>query len=183
MCGRPQCAICAGCGHHSASCCWQGQCSASLIPGCKVLPCAWALCVSVRFFSLQPGATPGSQPVLWNCLLPVQLEWSQKQLSLSASRLDDALEMPLVPCAGAPLAEACAWVELLLDAGPVWQHAAEEAASRSSKKRKKAAAEADEDTPAQRLWQPSQHLLLLGLSTCMQVSAAVSAHGIMKVSW
>ena len=80
------------------------------------------------------------------------------------------------------MAEVCAWIELLLDVAPVRQHAAGEAGSRNSKKRKKATAEADGGTPAQRLWQPSQRLLLLCLSTCMQASAAVSAPGKVKVS-
>ena len=91
--------------------------------------------------------------------------------------------MPLVSCAGAPLAEACAWVELLLDVAPLRKHAAEDAQSRNSKKRKKSAAEADKESPAQRLWQPSQRLLLSCLSTCMQASAAVSAPGKLEVSF
>ena len=184
-CGRPPCGICAGCGHHSASCCWPERCSAWLTPGCEVLPCTCAhraLHTPIRLISLQPGATPELSLYSGIACCPESSLQCHRDGQAHVLSDDDALGMPLASCAGAPLAEACAWVELLLDAAPVQQHAAEEAGSRNSKKRKKSTAEAHEGTPAQRLWQPSQHLLLLCLSTCMQASAAVSASGKKKVS-
>ena len=184
-CGRPPCGICAGCGHHSASCCWQGRYSAWPIPGCKVLPCTCAhraLHTPVRLISSQPGATPESSLYSGIACCPESSSRCHRDGQAHVLSEDDALEMPLVSCAGAPLTEVCAWVELLLDVAPVRQHAAGEAGSRNSKKRKKATAEADEEAPARRLWQPSQRLLLECLSTCMQALAAVSAPGNMKVS-
>ena len=104
MCGGPLCEICAGCGHHSASCCWQGPCSASLIPGCEVFPCTCshrALHTPVRLISLQPGATPelsqncglascptcrlhchrdGRVHVLTRCIMPLSCHWSHAQV-------------------------------------------------------------------------------------------------------